>query len=183
MIDAYVPTRILPGAFTKTLQENGKRIKVLYQHDAHEPIGKALVLREDKRGLYIKAQLSSTQRGQDVAALLRDGVLNELSIGFDTLKHTMVHEGALGQVRHISEVRLWEVSLVTHAANPDAVVTQVHARGGQRIAQLLAEFDRLALDFAQCEAHRRDDTVRQLEVGLLEARRGRLRLTPRPSSN
>jgi hypothetical protein len=127
LIDAYVPTIIEPGAFTKTIREQFDRIKILWQHQTDEPIGRPLELREDERGLYVRAQLSATSRGDEAARLLRDGVLNELSIGFDVLRFYMDTSGH-EPVRHITELRLWEISLVTFAANPKAKVTQVHRR-------------------------------------------------------
>lgn len=172
LIDTYVPTRILPGAFTKTLSEQAHRVKILWQHDASEPIGKPLVLREDARGLFLRAQLSATPRGKDAAELLRDGVLTELSIGFDPVRSTTVDEGpGVGQVRHIHELKLWEISLVTFAANPDARVEQVHARSLTRqmdaLAALAAQL--AAFDVRQTpEASLFDRQMRQLEV---EARR------------
>src|SRR5262245_44343568 len=76
LIDAHVPTRIRRGAFTKTLQENRSRIKVLYQHDDRQPIGVPTELREESRGLFIKATLSTTPLALEVAQLAKDGVIS-----------------------------------------------------------------------------------------------------------
>ena len=113
--------RIDQGAFSKTLSENGDRIKLLWQHDQTEPIGKPLELAQDSHGLRIKGKISKTRRGNDALELLRSdpGSLG-LSIGFDTIKST--REGA---VRVLKEVKLWEVSLVTWPANKLAQITDV----------------------------------------------------------
>lgn len=108
------------GAFAKTLMERGQRVKICWQHDPREPIGKPLEMREDERGLYVKAKISLTQRGRDALTLLRDGVVNELSIGYDAVK-----EAYEGTVRRLREVKLWEISPVTWAMNPLATVTDV----------------------------------------------------------
>jgi len=109
------------GAFTKTIAEGAKRIKILWNHQTLEPIGKPVELREDERGLFIKAKLSlGVQRAREILALMKDGVINELSIGYDTITDAVV-EG----VRHLKEVRLWDISPVSFAANPDAVLTNV----------------------------------------------------------
>lgn len=108
------------GAFAATLVDDGHRVKICWQHDPREPIGKPLELREDDKGLYIKAKISLTQRGKDALALLRDGVIHELSIGYDVVKHA--NEGS---VRKLRQIKLWEVSLVTWAMNPLALVTSV----------------------------------------------------------
>jgi HK97 family phage prohead protease len=61
-----------------------------------------------------------------------------LSIGFETVKSKVV-DG----VRHLSELRLWEVSLVTFAANPQALVTGVKSDDQIRAFRaLLAECKR-----------------------------------------
>lgn len=48
-------------------------------------LGKPLELREDEKGLFIRGKISDTQSGRDVQTLLKDGVLNELSIGYDAV--------------------------------------------------------------------------------------------------
>ena len=75
-------------------------------------------MREDDKGLYIKARISDTSLGKDVKVLLKDGVLNELSIGYDTVKATYDDDGN----RHLVEVTLWEVSVVTWAMNEKATI-------------------------------------------------------------
>lgn len=127
LIDAYVPTRILPGAFTKTLQENMKRIKILYQHDPSSPIGVPTVLKETSDGLYVEGRISQTALGRDCVTLMQDGVITEMSIGHDPIKFQTVVEQALGPVRHITELRLWEISPVTFAADSKALIHSIHS--------------------------------------------------------
>lgn len=110
---------IEPGAFKKTIQES-KRVKVLWQHDPHTPIGKPIQMEEDNHGLYVKAKISQTSLGRDVVQLMKDGVIDELSIGFNTIKDEWDNEK---NVRRIHEVRLWEFSPVTFAANDQALIT------------------------------------------------------------
>ncbi len=111
---------IEPGAFTKTIAEGWERVKILALHnDGWLPIGRPLELREDSNGLFIKAKISDTSMGRDIKVLLKDGVLNELSIGYDPVVFDYDETG----IRHLREVKLWETSLVTWAMNPQAVVT------------------------------------------------------------
>lgn len=111
---------IEPGAFTKTLQERGGRIKICWNHDPYEPIGTPISMTEDSKGLLVKGKISKTRRGMDVLTLMRDGVINELSIGYSLIKHKMD-----GRIRKITELKLWEFSPVTWAMNPQAQILGV----------------------------------------------------------
>lgn len=110
------------GAFSKTLQERGGKIKFLWQHDTKQPIGRVLEMNEDPRGLFFKAIISDTQTGRDALALLRDGAIDGMSIGYDPVVHDYSKlEGKT--VRNLREVKLYEISLCTLQANPEASVT------------------------------------------------------------
>lgn len=124
---------IEPGAFVKTIQES-KRVKVLWQHDPYKPIGKPDYMAEDSKGLHVKAKISSTQLGKDVIQLMKDGVIDELSIGYNTIKADW---DSNVNARRIKEVKLWEFSPVTFAANEQANITGVK-NIGQGIANINA---------------------------------------------
>jgi len=132
-VDTWPPTVIEPGAFTDTLRDDVGRVRILYQHDVHEPIGRPLEAVEDARGLWLTGQLSDTARGREVFTLLEDGVVRELSIGFDPVRWTLQADPLAPhdperQVRHLQAVRLWEISLVTFAADPLAQIVSVPGR-------------------------------------------------------
>ena len=111
------------GAFSKTIREDFDRIKILALHnDCWLPVGKPIELREDEKGLYIRGKISDTSMGRDVRTLLRDGVLSELSIGYDAVIFDFDSETG---VRHLKEIRLWEVSVVTWAMNNQAKIEEV----------------------------------------------------------
>ena len=108
------------GAFTKTLAKGWERVKILALHnDAILPIGKPMELREDENGLYLRAKISDTATGRDVKTLIKDGVLSELSIGYEPV----VFEYDGNQMRHLKELELFEISVVTWAMNEQAVIT------------------------------------------------------------
>lgn len=110
------------GAFARTIVDDFDRIKILSQHNSYElPIGKPLELREDEKGLYIRGKISDTQAGRDIRTLLKDGVLCELSIGYDALDFEIDGAG----IRHLKEIKLWEVSIVTWAMNDQAKIDGV----------------------------------------------------------
>lgn len=129
LIDAYVPTRIFPGAFKNTLVENRDRIKILYQHMDACPIGLPTTLLENQIGLYVEGKLVDTSVGIDAMKLLEAKVITEMSIGFEPVRWEMVQvgEGSDNVERHIMELRLWEISLVTFGANRDAKIFSLHS--------------------------------------------------------
>lgn len=104
------------GAFKKTLQENKNRIFFLNQHDFKQPHNKFEVLNEDEKGLYFEAKMiDGVSYSMDVLKLYDAGVLEEQSIGFQTVKKEMK-----SGVRHLKEIYLAEGSNVTVAMNPNA---------------------------------------------------------------
>lgn len=126
LVNAWCPTYIRPGAFTKTLREDGGRVRILWQHDRYSPIGKPIRLEETAIGLEIEARISQTVLGNDCLTLMRDEVVTDLSIGFDPVNSEMEERPGQEPVRYLNEVRLWEVSPVTWGANEPAKITDVH---------------------------------------------------------
>jgi HK97 family phage prohead protease len=113
-----------PGAFTKTLQENGNTVPVLWQHKADCPIGD-LTLEDRPDGLWCKGQLLlDIPEAKKAYLLLKAKIVKGLSIGYDAIKAQVI-DG----VRHLKEIRLWEGSVVTFPMNTLAMVTSVKARG------------------------------------------------------
>lgn len=109
-----------PGAFTKTLKENADQIVSLWNHDTNEPIGMP-ELRQDKVGLFTRIKLvRGVQRAEEVLLLAKAKVIKRMSIGYETIK-----QESKDSVRHLKEVRLFDVSPVTFAANVEAMITGV----------------------------------------------------------
>jgi HK97 family phage prohead protease len=131
LIDTYIPTFIKRGAFKETIKKDRARIKILWQHDPDKPIGLPEEMKETDEGLEITARISDTLEGRDALTLMRDGVVDDLSIGFDPLKWTIEKRPDLGDVRIVSKARLWEISPVTHGANPKAKILEVNEQGGE----------------------------------------------------
>lgn len=119
--------RVAPGAFAASLRRRGAgAVRMLYQHFPHAPIGVWEEMREDGRGLYVRGRLSTdVEQARDVRALLADGALNGLSIGFRTLRARRVPGG-----RELLEVDLWEVSIVTFPLLAGSTVTRIGAGDG-----------------------------------------------------
>lgn len=117
---------IAPGAFSASLGRRGADgIKMLFQHDPNEPIGRWITVREDARGLYVEGQLSTgVARAREVHALMRDRAIDGLSIGFRTVRARRERKSG---VRRILEADLWEISVVTFPMLPEARVGVVKA--------------------------------------------------------
>lgn len=117
---------IAKGAFVQSLKDHkaaGTMPAMLWQHDADKPIGVWTEMVEDEKGLRIKGQLAmETVRGKEAHALLKMGAINGLSIGFMSKQWAYDRET---EVRTLTEIDLWEVSLVTFPANEKARVTNV----------------------------------------------------------
>ncbi|TDT78056.1 hypothetical protein BDE40_1360 [Litoreibacter halocynthiae] len=105
-----VVTKGAYGASLERLASSGTKVKLLWQHDPAQPIGVWDEVREDARGLYVKGRLlTETRQGLEAAALIEAGAIDGLSIGYRTVK---AERDAKGR-RHLAELELWEVSLVT----------------------------------------------------------------------
>ena len=134
---------VAPGAFAKTLARHdaGRAVKMLWQHNAADPIGRWATIAEDARGLRVQGRLAlDVRRGAEAYALLKSGAIDGLSIGYTTIEAATDPETRL---RTLTEVELWEISLVTFEACPGARVSAVkqHPRPGT-----IRDFERFLRD-------------------------------------
>ena len=115
---------VMPGAFAKTLQKVGASgVKMLWQHDGKQPIGAWASLVEDGRGLKAKGRLNlAVTRAREALALMKQGALDGLSIGFRPVRVT--RDKTNGR-RKIHALDLVEISLVTFPMLPQARVEYV----------------------------------------------------------
>jgi HK97 family phage prohead protease len=121
-VDSYRST-FTEGAFKKTFNERGTKIKMLWDH--RELIGRVIEAREDQHGPLVKCQINlETTKGKDAYAHLRAGDVDAFSFGFVTVKDRVVD-----QIRNISEVRCMEVSPVLFPANEKANVVSIRSIG------------------------------------------------------
>jgi HK97 family phage prohead protease len=108
-----------PGAFRATLARRGSAgVKLLWQHIATEPLGRWLAIEEDAKGLRVTGRIhAGIARGREVRSLVEAGILDGLSIGFRTVRARTDPRTGL---RHVTEVDLWEISIVTFPMLPGA---------------------------------------------------------------
>lgn len=114
---------VMPGAFAKSLQERPVgRVKMLWQHDPAQPIGVWTQAVEDSKGLFVKGRiLREVQKGAEAYALMKEGVIDSMSIGYRTLESDYTNAG----IRQLKELGLMEISLVTFPMNDQATVTTI----------------------------------------------------------
>lgn len=137
-IDSYKDV-ILPGAFSKTIEERSGRIAFCYQHDIFSPIAKIESLSEDAKGLFVTAKISASE--EDIQTKIKEGIISEMSIGYSPVKSKNGNAMGYEDARLLEEIKLFEISLVTIAANPLAVITGM--KSDEQKSYLEKEFDRV----------------------------------------
>jgi hypothetical protein len=184
---------IAPGAFQASLGSNGyggNGVKMLWQHDADDPIGMWTVLREDSKGLYVEGQLVlEVQKAKEAYALLKVGAVNTMSIGF---RIKAFSEDRDKGVRTLEEIELYEISLVTFPANVNATITSVKTATKQEVETAMRdarEFESLLRDakglsreaakmvvsFCKAGQHRERDASISTLVSAIKAEADKLR--------
>jgi HK97 family phage prohead protease len=120
--DAYGDV-VQKGAFSKTLQDRGTKVKMLWQHRSDSPIGVWDSMQEDSHGLKMTGRLLlSIQQGREAYELLKAGAISGLSIGYIPVQQD--YDSKTG-INTIKEVKLLETSVVTFPANTSATITAV----------------------------------------------------------
>lgn len=132
------------GAFLNI--DDPKAIRMLWAHDMRQPIGVWTTLRQDAKGLYAEGSLNlAVQQGREAHALLRQGAIDSMSIGFrskQAVREITMRDGREIEIRRIKSIQLFEISLVAIPANANAKV------GSVKSADLMTE--------REFEAHLRD---------------------------
>jgi HK97 family phage prohead protease len=128
---------IAKGAYQKTIKENGERVRYLWQHKMDKPIGKIKEMYEDDKGLMFVAEIPKTTLGNDALELMKAGIVTENSVGILPIQKQL-QDG----FREITEVKLYEISAVTLAANDQAKILDV--KGKMDIENEFKRFDALA---------------------------------------
>ncbi|MDD2324576.1 MAG: HK97 family phage prohead protease [Alphaproteobacteria bacterium] len=127
---------VIYGAFSKTLelwQRKNAAPAMLWMHDPSVPIGLWLALAEDRKGLIVHGKLAlSTQKGREAYELLKMKAVSGLSIGYRIVTSRI---DTKRKVRILTEVDLFEISLVTFPANDAARISEVKAGGKALLAR------------------------------------------------
>lgn len=119
---------VAAGAFTRSLAKwraQGRTPAMLWMHNPTQPIGLWMTMQEDSKGLAVEGRLAlRTQKGADAYELLKMGALTGLSIGYSVVTS---HIDKIRKARVLTDVDLFEVSVVTFPACEDARVSAVKA--------------------------------------------------------
>ena len=110
------------GAFSASILKLGSAgLPMLMAHDTSEPIGVWERVFEDRSGLFVSGRiLAGTPRSDRAIALVRSGAMSGLSIGYKTHRSVAHKRG-----RILSELDLWEVSVVAFPMLRSARLTQI----------------------------------------------------------
>lgn len=143
---------VAPGAFAASLagwQARKNLPPCLWQHNAAQPVGPYLEMREDEYGLFVKGQLlkDDVALAREAYALMKAKVVTGLSIGYRVV---VEEHNSDSRITTLKEIDLWEVSIVTFPANDAARVEDVKSINTRR------EFERFLREsgFSRTEAVR-----------------------------
>lgn len=134
--------RFARGAFAHQLPAL-HRVPLTYRHQSQggEVIGRLASGVENDRGLQVEMRVSDTTLGRDVATLVRDGAIRELSIGFRS--NSKGSRRVEGGVTERTRANLFEVALLPEGAyGRHATVTGIRSMDDLlRAAQVVDELD------------------------------------------
>lgn len=117
---------IRKGAFKvglEKMKKDGRKIKMLWQHDRYTPIGTFPEFSEDSKGLWVKGKLTlGVQKADETRLLMLDEAVDSMSIGGYVVKELYDNKTFK---RELLEIELREISPVTFAANDKARIEAV----------------------------------------------------------
>lgn len=136
---------IAEGAFSESLAEHaskGTMPKMFWQHDRDQPVGRWTEAVEDARGLKVTGKLNlGVQRGAEAMALLKEGDIDGLSIGYRIKEYSVDTESGIWTLEKLDLV---EVSIVSIGANESATIASVKAaKQAHELNEMLKAGDRL----------------------------------------
>lgn len=112
------------GAFSGSLSDlsaKGRFPAMLWQHNHDMPVGAYTKMVEDDNGLLLEGRLAlKTRAGSEAYEFIKMGAISGLSIGY-TVQERQFKDG----VRHLKQLSLFEVSLVTIPMNDSARINGV----------------------------------------------------------
>ena len=105
------------GAFSASLLGRAEPFPMLFGHQTDTPIGVWDRVFEDAQGLFVAGRILETAPRR----LIEEGAVSGLSIGYRTRRSSDRHSGG----RILTEIDLWEVSVVAFPMLRSARITQI----------------------------------------------------------
>ena len=158
---------IAPGAFKRTINAKGPSgIRLQFNHGqdvmfGELPIGAIEELREDVRGLYVRARLHDNWFTEPIRDAIASGAVSGMSFRFKVHDDERDTSGDV-ELRTIRELELFEAGPVVWPAYPDTTVSVRSAEQPNDPAELLRAILRNHPDF-------RDQLAAELRDGTTEA--------------
>ena len=149
---------VLPGAFDASLaahKENGTLPAMLWQHRTDQPIGGYTKMAEDDEGLLVEGEIliEAGELEARAHAHMKAGNINGLSIGYSLPADGWAWDKDK-QAFLLKEIDLWEVSVVTFPANPEAQIQDVKSLLAKGQKPTLRQFEKFLREagFSKSEA-------------------------------
>jgi HK97 family phage prohead protease len=118
---------IKPGAFKRSI--SARTPLMMYQHGRHPlfgqyPLGRIETLREDDRGLFVRARLTDTWLTSPIRDAINERAVTGMSIAFEAPKGKAdwSNQTGGGKLRTVREARLFELGPVVGEAYQDTTV-------------------------------------------------------------
>jgi HK97 family phage major capsid protein len=151
-------------SITKHRQRGG--IKFLWQHDSFHPLGNIEDIKSDSYGLKVRVAINSaTEKGGECIALIKQGVIDSLSIGFQIAADHYDHSNGC---RVIDSAKLLEVSAVTFPANEEAKISSKstnkhYKQGGSMSEDLNSKLNSLYKEIEETkqESHQKSQMIEE----------------------
>lgn len=115
--------KFAPGA----VRDDGAILRYGHKH----PIGKITESRDTEHGREIVATISTTPTGDEVRTLIRDGVLDRMSIGFEGISHSITERDDGTTLITWTDVIAREYSVVEFPAYPTAEIQSLRNTEGK----------------------------------------------------
>lgn len=109
------------GAFMAAMPGYMKNPVMMFNHDPGSTIGKVLSYKSDDRGVIIEGGIAKTDKGREVATLIRAGIVKSMSFMFGNVT---MEKSPDGGAPRLTKFDIYEIGPVTVPANPEALIEQ-----------------------------------------------------------
>lgn len=130
-----VEIEYFPGFFERFEPGSVDDEGAILRYGHAEPLGILKDRADTDDGRKITAVISDTQRGRDIATLIKDGALSKFSIGFYSVEYTD-EERDDGLHRVYQKVKAVEYSVVEFPAYADAEITAIRSASTERTPEM-----------------------------------------------